>query len=79
MVILVGVILVVLLVVLAEAMVEALRPIQERYTCLSADPAELDRVLQQGRERANAVADATLERTREALGFLAKTQDSVSA
>jgi tryptophanyl-tRNA synthetase len=64
---------------LAEAMVEALRPIQERHACLSADPAELDRVLQQGRERANAVADATLERTREALGFLAKTQGSASA
>jgi len=50
--------------------VEALRPIQERYASLNADPAELDRVLQQGRERANAVAESTLERTREALGFL---------
>ena len=55
---------------LAEAMVEALRPIQERYAELSSDPAELDRVLQQGRERAQAVAQATLERTRNALGFL---------
>jgi hypothetical protein len=27
-------------------------------------------VLQQGAERANAVAEATLERTRKALGFL---------
>jgi tryptophanyl-tRNA synthetase len=51
-------------------MVEALRPIQERYRNLSSDPAELDRVLQQGRERAHAVAEATLERTRQALGFL---------
>ena len=49
---------------------EALRPIQERYNDLSADPAELDRVLKAGSERANAVAEATLERTREALGFL---------
>jgi len=56
---------------LAEVMVEALRPIQERYSELSSDPAELDRVLQQGRERAQAVAGATLERTRNALGFLA--------
>jgi tryptophanyl-tRNA synthetase len=55
---------------LADTLVEALRPIQERYASLNADPAELDRVLQQGRERANAVAEATLERTREALGFL---------
>jgi tryptophanyl-tRNA synthetase len=55
---------------LAEAMVEALRPIQERYRTLSSDPTELDRVLEQGRERANAVAQTTLERTRQALGFL---------
>jgi tryptophanyl-tRNA synthetase len=50
--------------------VEALRPIQERYSNLSSDPAELDRVLQAGSERANAVAEATLKRTKEALGFL---------
>ena len=55
---------------LAETLVEALRPIQERYNTLSADPAELDRVLKAGSERANAVAEATLERTRDALGFL---------
>ncbi len=55
---------------LAEAAVEALRPVQRRYADLSADPAELDRVLAAGRERAAAVAQATLERTREALGFL---------
>ena len=58
---------------LAEVMVEALRPIQERYNRLWADPAELDRVLQQGRERANAVAEATLERTRQSLGFLTRS------
>jgi tryptophanyl-tRNA synthetase len=55
---------------LAEVLVEALRPIQERYQNLSNDPAELDRVLHQGNERANAVAEATVERTRQALGFL---------
>ena len=55
---------------LAEVLVEALRPIQQRYAELNADPAELDRVLADGRERANSVAQATLERTREALGFL---------
>ena len=55
---------------LAEVLVEALRPIQARHAELNADPAELDRVLSQGRERAGAVASATLERTRTALGFL---------
>jgi tryptophanyl-tRNA synthetase len=55
---------------LAEATVEALRPVQERYRSLRNDPASLLAVLQQGRERAASVADATLQRVREALGFL---------
>lgn len=55
---------------LAEATVEALRPIQERYAQWRADPASLRQVLTQGRERANAVAEATLLRVRDALGFL---------
>jgi tryptophanyl-tRNA synthetase len=55
---------------LAETVVEALRPEQQRFADWSAEPAELDRVLRQGRERANAVAQATLDRTRKALGFL---------
>jgi len=55
---------------LAEAAVEALRPIQQRYSELRSDPAVLQGVLQQGRQRAAAVADATLQRVRDALGFL---------
>jgi len=58
---------------LAEATVEALRPVQERYGALRADPAELLRVLAEGRERAAAVADSSLARVRRALGFLAAT------
>ncbi|MEX1315882.1 MAG: tryptophan--tRNA ligase [Synechococcaceae cyanobacterium] len=55
---------------LAEATVEALRPIQERYHELRADPVTLQAVLADGRERALAVAGATLQRVRDALGFL---------
>jgi tryptophanyl-tRNA synthetase len=55
---------------LAEAAVEALRPIQRRYGELRADPGSLEGVLAEGRERAAAVADATLQRVRDALGFL---------
>jgi tryptophanyl-tRNA synthetase len=61
---------------LAEVLVEALRPIQTRYAELSADPAQLDQVLAQGRERASAVADASLARTRAALGFLPAPQSA---
>jgi len=55
---------------LADAVVEALRPIQERYGELRSDPATLEAVLESGRERATAVAEATLARVRQALGFL---------
>jgi tryptophanyl-tRNA synthetase len=55
---------------LTEATVEALRPIQERYRALRTDPGTLEQVLADGRERARAVADATLQRVRDALGFL---------
>ncbi|MFN9644629.1 MAG: tryptophan--tRNA ligase [Cyanobacteriota bacterium] len=55
---------------LTEAVVEALRPIQERYATWRREEAELDRVLARGRERAAGVAEATLERVRNVLGFL---------
>ena len=54
---------------LAEATVNALEPIQAHYRELMRDPAELDQVLTAGREKAETVANATLERVREALGF----------
>jgi tryptophanyl-tRNA synthetase len=55
---------------LADVVVEALRPIQERYGELRRDPATLEAALEGGRERATAVAEATLGRVRQALGFL---------
>jgi len=54
---------------LAEATVNALEPIQARYRELMQDPTELDQVLSTGREKAETVANATLERVRDALGF----------
>ena len=54
---------------LAEATVAALEPIQARHGELMADRSELDRVLQEGQQNAEAVANATLERVRDALGL----------
>ena len=54
---------------LAEATVAALQPIQRRHQELMGDRAELDRVLAVGRDQAETVATATLERVRDALGF----------
>ena len=55
---------------LAEATVAALEPIQARHKELLDDRAELEQVLQQGRERAQTVANSTVERVRQQLGFL---------
>ena len=54
---------------LAETTVEALRPIQQSYSEISADRSGLDQVLAAGRERASAVAEQTLQRVQEAMGF----------
>jgi tryptophanyl-tRNA synthetase len=54
----------------AAAVVETLRPIRQRYEDLSADPAEVARVLAAGAEKAQAVASATLARAKAAMGLL---------
>jgi tryptophanyl-tRNA synthetase len=55
---------------LTDAVVEALRPIQNSYAQWREEETALRAVLSQGRERAAGVAEATLERVREAMGFL---------
>ncbi|MBX9717470.1 MAG: tryptophan--tRNA ligase [Microbacteriaceae bacterium] len=54
----------------AEAVVEAFSPIRERTLELLDDPAELDRLLALNAARAEEIADATLRRVYDALGFL---------
>ena len=54
---------------LADAAVAALEPIQARHKELMADRVELDRVLAKGSDQAESVANATLKRVRDALGF----------
>jgi tryptophanyl-tRNA synthetase len=54
----------------AAAVIETLRPIQERYRQLEADPSTLESILADGAERAQAVAAKTLARAQEAVGLL---------
>jgi tryptophanyl-tRNA synthetase len=54
----------------AEVVVEALRPVRERYRALMADPAELDRILGLGAERAQAVAEPKIEEVKRRVGFI---------
>jgi tryptophanyl-tRNA synthetase len=54
----------------ADAVVEGLRPIRERYERLIADLAELERLLAHGAERARAVAGPKIAQVKQAVGFL---------
>ena len=54
----------------AEALVEYLRPVRERYEELSADPGEVQRQLGLGAEKATEIATATMDRVRRATGLL---------
>jgi tryptophanyl-tRNA synthetase len=55
---------------LAEVVVEFLRPIRERTQTYLDDPAQLDKVLRLGAEKARAVAGDTLRQVYERVGFL---------
>ena len=54
----------------AEAVVELLAPIRAETQDLLGDPAELDRVLAKGAEKAEKMAHATLSAVHEAVGLL---------
>jgi tryptophanyl-tRNA synthetase len=54
---------------LAELVVESLRPIQERYVELLANPDHLDELLRQGAARVEPIAQATLKRAKTAVGL----------
>lgn len=53
---------------LYEVLEESLAPARQRFVTLRADPAELDRILARGAERARGIAQATLSRVRERVG-----------
>ena len=54
----------------AEAVVELLRPVQERYRALVADPAHVHEILAKGAAKAEATALQTVARARAAVGLL---------
>lgn len=55
----------------AEAVVALFAPVRARYAELMADPAELDRVLAGGADRARSVAQTTMDSVRHRVGLLA--------
>jgi tryptophanyl-tRNA synthetase len=57
-------------VAVADALVEYLRPVQERYAQLVAEPGEVERRLRTGADAASALADPVVERAKRAAGLL---------
>jgi tryptophanyl-tRNA synthetase len=53
----------------AEAVVEYLAPVRERYEELRGDEAELERILASGGDKARAIASQTLAEVRPAMGL----------
>ncbi|KAJ8761474.1 hypothetical protein K2173_001607 [Erythroxylum novogranatense] len=56
--------------ILADALIDHLHPIQVRYGEIISDSAYLDKVLDEGANRASEVADTTLNNVYQAMGFL---------
>lgn len=54
---------------LAERVIDTLRPIQERYDELRANPDHLEAILRQGAARIEPTAQATLKRVKAAVGL----------
>jgi tryptophanyl-tRNA synthetase len=54
----------------ASALVEMLRPVQQRYRELTAEPGVAEKALAQGADKAHAIASVTLHRARDAVGLV---------
>jgi tryptophanyl-tRNA synthetase len=55
---------------LVEVMTDKLGAIQARYNVLGNDPAELDRILLAGAEKARTIAEKTVNRVKDAMGLV---------
>jgi tryptophanyl-tRNA synthetase len=57
----------------AEAVIELVTPVQERYAELSSDPASTLGILAAGAEHASEIASATLRRAQENIGLVTRS------
>lgn len=60
----------------AEVVVETVTPFRNRTLELMADPAELDRILADGSDRARVIAEATVRRVYDRVGLLPMSRPS---
>ena len=54
---------------LAEVVIDALRPLQERYNALSVEPGYIDAILKEGADKARPLADKMLAEVRKKVGL----------
>jgi tryptophanyl-tRNA synthetase len=54
---------------LAEVVIEALRPLQERYNALTAEPGHIDNILKEGAAKARPLAEKTLDEVKKKVGL----------
>jgi tryptophanyl-tRNA synthetase len=57
----------------AEAVIEALRPVRERYQTLVTNGADLEAVLEEGAERARSVAEPKIQGIKRKVGFIVQS------
>ncbi|MFI0035603.1 tryptophan--tRNA ligase [Streptomyces mutabilis] len=62
----------------AEAVVEVLRPVQERHKALCADPGYMEGVLRAGAERARGMARPTVDAAYRAIGLLPPVSEAAA-
>ena len=55
---------------ITEQLIESLEPIQKKYKLLINDPYQLNKILDEGKEKAEELANKTLKRVKSKLGFL---------
>jgi len=54
---------------ITEQLIESLEPIQKKYKLLINDPYQLIKILDEGKEKAEDLANQTLKRVKSKLGF----------
>ena len=54
---------------ITEQLIESLEPIQKKYNLLINDPYQLNKILNEGQEKAEDLANQTLKRVKSKLGF----------
>lgn len=64
---------------LAERVIDALQPIQERYRAFEAEPQVVDGILAEGGERARTIASTVVRTVEERMGLRAPTEEVMAA